>query len=367
MIPSDVLIIGASVGGLTVAEALRHKGFRGRIRIVGDEPHPPYDRPPLSKEILTGKAPAGPPVLRTPGRLDALDAKWLLGRRAVRLRHDTRVVELDDGRALSYDVLVIATGSMAKPHGTARTLRTVDDALALRAELHTARHVAVLGAGVLGCEVAAAARTLGRRVTLIGREPVPMAGRLGPTLGAYLADLHRDRGVRLRTGSDTGDADLVVAAVGSEPATGWLDNSGLRIDDGVRCDSHLRAAPSVYAVGDVARWSDHPDDVGIRLETRTNATEQGLVAAANILGADRLYRPVPYFWTEQYEIRIQVHGVVTPHARIRVVDGDLRLGRFLALAEADGTTTAAIGWNHPLGVRQAHRLLRGDLTTTRNR
>ncbi|MEU5846212.1 NAD(P)/FAD-dependent oxidoreductase [Saccharopolyspora shandongensis] len=382
-VPDDVLIVGASVGGLTVAEALRRKGFTGRIRVVGEEPRPPYGRPPLSKEVLIGRWSAEAVHLRPAGGLDELGVDWLLGHRAKQLRLDTRTVALDRGKALSYGALVIATGLVPnRPDGftDAHTLRTLDDALRLRQKLQTARRVAVIGAGVLGCEVAAACCVLGKQATLIDPGPAPMALQLGAELGSHVAALHESRGVRLRTGvgaarliSEDGktsgvelasgevvEADLAVLAAGSAPATGWLVDSGLRLEDGVCCDASLRAADDVYAVGDVARWHD-PGTGTARLETRTNATEQALVVADNILGGDRRYNPIPYFWSDQYDTKIQVHGVIAAHARIRIAEGDPREGRFLALAEGDDGVTAAIGWNHPRGVRTARRTLRSPL------
>ncbi|GAA2786979.1 NAD(P)/FAD-dependent oxidoreductase [Saccharopolyspora taberi] len=374
---SDVVVVGASVGGLTVAEALRGKGFTGRISLVGDEPRLPYDRPPLSKEVLTGRWSAEALHLRDSRRLDELEIDWLLGHRAERLRLGSRTVELDGGKALHYGSLVIATGLVPRrPAGFAgaRTLRTLGNALRLKQELRTAQRVAVIGGGVLGCEVAAAANTLGKQVVLIEPGQVPMAAQLGAELGGHVAALHESRGVRLTTGAgavrlvegtshveltsgEVVEADLAVLAIGSAPATGWLEGSGLHLDDGVRCDASLRAADDVHAVGDVARWSDGTGTTA-RLETRTNAAEQALVVAANILGGDRRYDPVPYFWSDQYGVRIQVHGAITPDARIRIVEGNPGEDRFLALAEQGGVVTAAIGWNHPRGVRAARRMLR---------
>ncbi|ONI88289.1 hypothetical protein ALI144C_07595 [Actinosynnema sp. ALI-1.44] len=392
-IPDDVLVAGASVGGLTVAEALRRKGYTGRIRIVGEEPHLPYDRPPLSKEVLTGTWPVDRIYLRGQDRLAELGVDWVLGVRAERLDPHARTVKTDDGRVLPYGALVIATGLVPRrlpgqPNlAGVHTLRSLDDTLNLKRELQDAHRVVVVGAGVLGCEIAAAARTLGKAVTLVDPESTPMARQLGVELGRHVAAMHEAHGVRLHTGTTVTrllgtdgrisaialpgnqivEADVVVLAAGSIPATRWLDGSGLDLDDGVGCDASLRAAPDVYAVGDVARWPAPWTDTALRLETRTNATEQALVVADNILGADRLYRPIPYFWSDQYDTKIQVHGVITPHARTRVVEGDPREGRFLALAEDGGVVTAAIGWNNPRGVRTARRLLGHEtnlITTT---
>ncbi|WP_433510173.1 NAD(P)/FAD-dependent oxidoreductase [Nonomuraea sp. CA-143628] len=414
---SGVLIVGASAGGLTVAEVLRAKGYAGQIRLVGQEPHLPYDRPPLSKEVLAGAWPAERVFLRDAARLDALGAEFILGRRAEQLDTAARTVDLDDGRTLSYDTLVIATGLSprrppflgglggvhtlgaedlvgvhtlpAQDLAGVHTLRTLDDALALRERLRGARRVAVIGAGVLGCEIAATARTLGTGVTLIDPLPTVMVRQLGDELGSLVGALHESHGVRVRTGvgvasltraaaedgagadgpggdnpgervgaveltsGESVPADVVVIAVGSVPATGWLAGSGLSLTDGVECDSHCRAAPGVYAVGDVARW--HHDFLGtsIRLENRTNATQQAMAVAADIMGDGAPYTPIPYFWTDQYDVKLQIHGHIPPGARLRPLDGEPGSGRFAALAQVDGVPTAAIGWNHPRGVRIA--------------
>ncbi|MFG1960743.1 NAD(P)/FAD-dependent oxidoreductase [Nonomuraea sp. NPDC049028] len=279
------------------------------------------------------------------------------------------------------------------------TLRTLDDALALRERLRGARRVAVIGAGVLGCEIAATARTLGAEVTLVDPLPTVMVRQLGDELGSLVGALHESHGVRVRTGvgvagltgAAAGDgpgrdgpgadrlggggpaglvgaveltsgesvpADVVVIAVGSVPATGWLAGSGLSLTDGVECDSHCRAAPGVYAVGDVARWHHELLGTSIRLENRTNATQQAMAVAADIMGDGAPYTPIPYFWTDQYDVKLQIHGHIPPGARLRPLDGEPGSGRFAALAEVDGVPTAAIGWNHPRGVR----LARGHVT-----
>ncbi|MFC4013852.1 NAD(P)/FAD-dependent oxidoreductase [Nonomuraea purpurea] len=380
---TQVLVVGASVGGLTVAEALRRKGHAGPITLVGAEPHPPYDRPPLSKEILAGDWPDERAFLRDRAQLDALGAEFVLGRRAERLDAEARKIELDDGRTLSYDTLVIATGlvprrlSFQGGLGGVHTLRTLDQARALRAHLLTALNVAVIGAGVLGCEIAATARELGLSVTLVDPVPVVMARQLGDELGALVAALHVRHGVQVRTGvgvaglaGDGGHvsgveltdgsrvpADLVVVATGSTPATGWLAGSGLSIEDGVVCDSRCRAAPGVYAVGDVARWHHERLGGSVRLENRTNVVQQALAVADAIMGADALYTPIPYFWTDQYDVKLQIHGTIPPGARLRPVDGEPGQARFAALAEVDGLAVAAIGWNHPRGVMAARRRL----------
>ncbi|MBB5080925.1 NAD(P)/FAD-dependent oxidoreductase [Nonomuraea endophytica] len=369
----NVLIVGASIGGLTVAEVLRRRGFDGAITLVGEERHPPYDRPPLSKQVLTGSWPAERTRLLGSDALDGLGVEWVLGRRAVHLDRGGRVVALDDGRRLPYDRLVIATGLTPRllPGQPVldglRTLRTIDDALALRGELKDAARVAVVGAGVLGCEVAAGARTLGLEVTLVDPAPAPMARHLGARLGALVARTHRGHGVDVRvssevhaftgtagrvdglelTGGEKIRADLVIVTIGAIPATGWLIGSGLDLSDGVTCDAYGQAAPGVYAVGDVARFPTG------RVESRTNATEQAVAVAGNILGDERPFSSIPYFWTDQYDVKLQIHGRIGHDDRIRWIEGEPGAGRWVALAENGDEVTAAIGWKHARGVRLA--------------
>ncbi|MEU4654937.1 FAD-dependent oxidoreductase [Streptomyces sp. NPDC023723] len=377
---AGVVIVGASVGGLTVAERLRGGGFTGPLTLVDADPEPPYDRPPLSKQVLDGRWPPDQARLRDPASLAALGLDLRLGRTAVRLDTDARRLVLDDGERLAYRTLVLATGLHARtlPRQPAlagvHTLRTLRDARRLRADLEGTRRVVVVGAGVLGCEIAATARTLGHYVTLVEPEPHPMRRVLGDRLGAHVARLHTGRGVRLLTstavagpvgahGRVTGvrtahgevlPADVVVVAVGGRPATDWLAGSGLTLDDGVVCDTRSRAAEHVYAVGDVARF---PDGRGTRLENRTNATEQGLFVAADILGARSAYRPLPYLWSDQFGVRIQVYGGVPAHAAVRIVQGAAAEGRFVAHAEADGRLVGIVGWNSAAGLRGARALL----------
>lgn len=331
---ADVLVVGGSVGGLTTVEALRARGFRGTVQVVGAEPHLPYDRPPLSKKVLSGEWEQERAYLRSQAQLDSLDAEFLLGRRAVGVDVEGHGVVLDDGRKLGYGRLVLATGLTPRTllgTGSLRgvwPLRTLDDCAGLRAELLSARGLVVVGAGVLGCEIAATARRMGLEVTLIDMSPVPMWRQTGPVIGRALSELHSAQGVRVRMGTgitglleergrvtgvgiDGGEvipADVVVTTIGSVPATDWLNGSGLALDDGVLCDERGRAATDVYAVGDVARWAEGRVRVGPRLENRTNAVQQAVFVAGDITGAQDDYRQVPYFWTDQYDIRIQEIG-----------------------------------------------------------
>ncbi|MEU1215909.1 FAD-dependent oxidoreductase [Streptomyces sp. NPDC005790] len=377
MTPSRVLVVGASAAGLTTAEALRRKGYQGELTLLGAERHLPYDRPPLSKQVLAGTRTPDTARLRTPEALAALDAELLLGDPAAGLDPASRTVRTASGRELSADAVVVATGLRPRtlpgqPDAEGvHVLRTLDDALALRATLLTSRRLVVVGEGVLGSEIAATARSMGLDVTLAGPRPAPLLDQFGPMVSDLLAALHTGHGVRLRLGHAVGGltvargrvtgvrldteevlpADVVVVAIGGAPATGWLTGSGLRIDNGLVCDSRCRAAEGIYAVGDVAAWHHELFDAPMRLENRTNATEQALAVADNILGADRPYTPVPYFWTDQFEARIQAHGRLGPDAGVTVVDGDPTSGRFVVRYERDGRVTGVLGWNMPKQAR----------------
>lgn len=375
--PAHVLVVGASASGLTTVEALRRKEYTGRITVLGAEPHAPYDRPPLSKQILSGAWEPGRAALRTEEMLATLDAEFVLGDPAVALDPVTRTVRTRSGRDLRADAIVIATGVRPRrlPGQDGLTgvhvLRTLDDALALRQDLLAGSRLVVVGEGVLGAEIAATARTLGLDVTLAGPLSGPLALQVGPLVSGLLAELHRERGVRLRLGNgvvgltddegrvsgvqlSTGEvlpADVVVVAIGASPATEWLADSGLPLDNGVVCDSRCRAAEGIYAVGDVARWQHEQFGQLIRLENRTNATEQAMAVAGAILGADEAYTPVPYFWTDQFDAKLQVHGFLPADAEVDVVEGDVAARRFVARYRSGGRVTGVLGWNMPKQTR----------------
>ncbi|MFC4123010.1 NAD(P)/FAD-dependent oxidoreductase [Nonomuraea zeae] len=389
--PGSILIVGASAGGLSTAEALRRHGYAGRLTLLDAEPHLPYDRPPLSKQVLAGAWEPARAQLRTQEQLDALGAEFVRGEPAAALDAADRTVTTASGRVLRADFLVVATGLTPRrlpqngpesgpkngpESGTAgvHVLRSLDDVLTLRAHLTPTARLVVVGEGVLGAEIAATARTMGLEVTLAGLGDTLLGDQLGHVLGTMLARAHTARGVRLRLGTAvdgltsaggrvtgvrlaTGEvlpADAVVVAIGCRPATAWLAGSGLTIGDGVECDSRCRAAEGVYAVGDVASFEHQGLGRRLRLENRTNATEQAQAVAANILGADRPYLPIPYFWTDQYDIKIQAHGLPSPAAEVSIAEGDPDQHRFTAVYREGGRITGVLGWNMP---KQA-RLLR---------
>ncbi|MER6530521.1 FAD-dependent oxidoreductase [Streptomyces sp. NPDC001508] len=370
------MVVGASVAGMTAVETLRRRGFNGTITLIGDEVHAPYDRPPLSKQVLTGSWEHDRLALREDDALNRLEIERRLGIRAAALDLEHRTVELENQDRVPYDGLIITTGVTPRHLPTGHhlagvhVLRTIDDALALRTRLRVGSRLVVVGAGFLGCEVAAAARGAGVQVTIVDPHPAPMARQLGEDIGRRLADLHREQGVEIQCGSTvrglrgdstvtgvelaTGDilpADLVLVAIGSTPATQWLEGSGLVLDDGVVCDATCRAAPGVYAAGDVARWWHPTLGRHIRVEHRMNATEQAVAAATNLLGAEQPFAPVPYFWTDQYEHRIQAYGTFPRGSFAEVIGGDIDKRQFIARYVQDDRIAGVLAWNMPRELR----------------
>jgi 3-phenylpropionate/trans-cinnamate dioxygenase ferredoxin reductase subunit len=384
----SVAIVGMSLAGLRAAETLRRGGFDGRISAIGAEPHLPYDRPPLSKELLAGKWEPDGVVLRKQG-VDDLDLDWRLGQRAVALDLADRAVELEGGERVEFDGLVIATGSQprrlpAPASGReldgVHVLRTLDDALAIRARLDTRPRVVVVGAGFIGAEVAATCRGRGLDVTVLEALPQPMVRGLGPSIGAVCAALHRDHGVDLRLGvsveaiegegrvervrlggGELIDADLVVVGIGVTPSTGWLEGSGLTVSDGVVCDETCLAAPGVVVAGDAARWPNPLfDGESMRLEHWTNATEQGVAAAERLLVGDGVatpFAPVPFVWSDQYDVKIQSVGRFNAGDELHLAHGTLDERRFVALFGRAGRLVGALGFGRPRHVMQYRRMI----------
>jgi NADPH-dependent 2,4-dienoyl-CoA reductase/sulfur reductase-like enzyme len=344
-----VVVVGASAAGLAATETLRREGFEGTITLVGDEPYAPYDRPPLSKQLLSREWQPDRLRLRSDEDLSGLDIDLRLDSAAAGIDLDAHTVELATGDVLAYDRLVVATGVSPRllPGSGGHVLRTLDDSLRLRSRLASGRRLVVVGAGFLGAEVAAAARGFGCEVTLLEPAPVPLAHAVGEAVGSMIAATHVEQGVILRTGIGVDEvvpegvrltdgevvrADEVLVAVGSVPNTDWLEGSGLELADGIVCDEYCSAAPDVYAAGDVARWHNPLFGRSMRVEHRTRAAEQGMAAARNLLrGAEgRPFAPVPYFWSDQYDMRIQAYGYLRGHEEVRVVEGALSERHFIA-------------------------------------
>ncbi|GAA2528809.1 NAD(P)/FAD-dependent oxidoreductase [Winogradskya humida] len=364
-----VVVVGASAAGLATAEALRRFGHDGPLVLIGEETHPPYDRPPLSKQLLSGAWHPDKLALTGVG-----DLELRLGAEAIELDVDARQVRLDDGSRVGYDDLVVATGARARRLpgtdgiGGVHVLRTLDDALALREALTAKPHLLVVGGGFVGAEAAAVARELGCPVTLVTDIAQPMGDVLGTELGAMLAGLHREHGVVVHTGAaveeivhergrasgvrvkggTTLEAGLILVGIGAQPNVEWLGGSGLTLGNGVECDETLYAGHGVWAAGDVASWPDPRTGVRHRIEHRTNAGEQGIAVARNLLAgraAATAFTTVPYVWSDQYDRKIQIYGSTRGADDIRVVEGSTGEGRLIALYAKNGVVSAAVGIN----------------------
>lgn len=379
-----VAVIGASLAGLSAARALRAQGYDGRLVLVGEEDHPPYDRPPLSKAFLLGGASEADLALTAPEDAD-LGLEWQLGRRAEHLDAAAGLVRLAGGEELRADGIVLATGARARRLlGTdgldgVHVLRSLEDARALREALPAAAHVVIVGAGFIGAEVASAARALRREVTVVEALPVPLAGVLGPEMGAACARLHGDHGVRLLTGTGVArlrgrqrvdavelldgrvlPADLVVVGIGAAPAVEWLAGSGLRISGGVLTGADgATGIPGVVAVGDCATPYDPVLGTHVRVEHWTHALEQPAAAAAVLLGRTPPPPALPYFWSDQYGHTIQYAGRHAAGDTVRVVEGDPGQHSFLAVYEREGRPVAALGMDQPRLFTGLRRQLRG--------
>jgi len=376
-----VVVVGASLAGLRAAEEIRHEGHTGPVVVVGEELHAPYDRPPLSKQVLSGKWDAERIRHHTPDAHDALDLEFRLGRRATGLDVASRVVALDDGTELGFDGLVIATGAATRPlagtEGMANVwmLRTLDDCLGIRADLAAAGEeprLVVVGAGFIGSEVAATCQGLGARVTLLEAHHTPLARVLGDEMGQVCADLHLANGMDLRCSvtidhleSDPGGpdpvtvvlddgtrlaADVVVVGIGVTPSIGWLAGSGVPLDNGVRCDGSLFAADGVVAAGDVANWTRPTTGRPARVEHWTNAAEGGAAGARNLLAGSAgatPYDPVPFFWSDQYTTKIQMIGLPGADDEVVVVSGSGTEGKLVALYRAGDRLGAVLTLSQP--------------------
>lgn len=388
-----IVIVGSSLAGLRAAESLRQDGHDGPLVIVGDEHHRPYDRPPLSKQVLTRKAAPEAIALPVP---DDLDAEWVLGTAATGLDTERRRVLLAGAEDLAYDGLVIATGAQprvlpfAPPGPGVHYLRTLDDAVALRDDLAGSRGLVVIGAGFIGLEVASSAQELGVPVVVLEALPVPLERALGADIGRAVMQWQLSKGTDLRAGVGVEEvvgvggagsgrpegvrlsdgtvipADTVVVGIGVAPATGWLAGSGVDVADGVRCDRYLRVlaggrpVPGVVAAGDVARW-DHPGyGESVRVEHWTNATEAGEAAARTLLLGEEAgpFAPTPYFWSDQHGVKLQFVGRAAAGDQTAVIEGSFEEDRVLVAYGAQGRLVGALGLRRPARVMAMQRLIR---------
>jgi len=363
------VIVGGGLAAARTAEQLRRAEYAGPITIVSDEVHLPYDRPPLSKEVLRSEI--DDTALKPRDWYDEKDITLRLGQAATGIDTAAQTVALADGTSLGYDELVIATGlvprripSLPDLDGI-RVLRSFDECMALRTHASSAKKAVVVGAGFIGCEVAASLRGLGVDVVLVEPQPTPLASVLGEQIGALVTRLHRDEGVDVRTGIGVAEvrgqghvdtvvltdgtevpADLVVVGIGSHPATDWLDGSGIEVDNGVVCDESGRtSAPHVWALGDVASWRDAAGHQ-VRVEHWSNVADQTRVVVPAMLGREVPSTVVvPYFWSDQYDVKIQCLGEPEATDTVHIVEDDGR--KFLAYYERDGALVGVVGGGLP--------------------
>lgn len=367
-------MVGASLAGLSAARSLRKQGYDGRLVVIGDELHRPYDRPPLSKEFLAGTLGEADLSLETDD--EDLRAEWLLGARAAGLDRAERAVRLADGREVRADGIVIATGAVARTlpgsEGLAgvHTLRTLDDARALRDELAGGGRLVVIGGGFIGAEVASTAYALGLDVTVVEAAPTPLAGPLGATMGDVVSALHVDHGVRLLcgvgvkglSGERRVDAvlledgrsipgDIVVVGVGARPCVEWLEGSGVELDNGVKCGADGRTSlAGVVAVGDCANWYDPRAGAHRRVEHWTGARERPDAAIATLLAGGAVEPGVPrppYFWSDQYGVKIQFAGHAAAADSVTIEAGAADDRDVLAVYRRAGVPVAVLGMNQP--------------------
>ena len=365
-----IVIVGGGLAAARTAEQLRKSEFSGPVTIVSDEVHLPYDRPPLSKDVL--HADLDDVTLKPAEFYAENDITLRLGSAARNVDTAAQTVTLADGSVLGYDELVIATGlvprripSFPELDGI-RVLRSLDDALALREQASSARNAVIVGAGFIGCEVAASLRKLGVAVVLVEPQPTPLASVLGEQVGALVTRLHRAEGVDVRTGVGVAevrgqdgrvtsvfltdgtelDADLVVVGIGSRPATDWLEGSGVAVDNGIVCDEAGRtSAPHVWALGDAASWRDATGHQ-VRVEHWSNVAEQARVVVPRMLGQEPPEAVVvPYFWSDQYDVKIQCLGEPEAGDIVHIVEDDGR--KFLAYYERDGVVAGVVGGGMP--------------------
>ena len=391
-----IVVVGASLAGLRAAETLRSSGYDDIITLIGAEPHMPYDRPPLSKQFLKGDWDADRIGLRRADQYEPLQLDIRLGLAAIKLDSVGKTVTLANGDVVPFDGCIIATGTAARrlPFGHdlegVHTLRTLDDAIALREALDHGARLAIVGGGFIGSEVASTARGKGCEVDIFEAAPVPLGRVLGPAMGAALGALHLLHGTRLHVNANitgfahaagnrvagiiladgtTVGADAVLVGVGSQPVTGWLEGSGLTLRDGIVCDMMLHAvgAPGVFAAGDVCRWPDgRREGAEARLEHWTNATEQGAAAAKNLLaflagGAGEPFSSVPFVWSDQYGSRIQFLGHSAATDDVAVVRGNVVEGKFVAAYGRNGVLVGALGVNMPKDLMGFRKLLAADM------
>ena len=378
-----IVVIGAGQAGGWAAKTLRDDGYAGTVTVIGEEPYPPYERPPLSKEVLLGEKPAESSYLWPDGSFGEWGVELRTGVEATAIDRVAKTVALGGGGALAYDKLLIATGGRVRrlPIPGAELdgvhyLRGIDDSAAIRADLGEGARLVVIGGGWIGLEVAAAARTLGAEVAVLESFDRLCARALTPDMSAYLLDVHRGRGVDVRLGAtieavtggdrvsgvrlaggETLPATAVVIGIGILPNVELAEAAGLEVDNGVRVDASCRTSdPHIFAAGDV---TNHPNDLlgrNIRLESWENAQNQGIAAGRAMLGGDTPYREIPWFWSDQYDVNIQLVGLPEDFDET-VIRGEREAGQFVEFYMKGGRIDGAAAINNPRDIRFAKRLM----------
>jgi 3-phenylpropionate/trans-cinnamate dioxygenase ferredoxin reductase subunit len=384
------IIVGASQGGATAAAQLREEGYGGRIVLIGAEPVPPYERPPLSKEFLRGQQPLEAADIRPEGWYESNDIELRLGTRAERIDTDARQVVLERGERIGFDQAVIATGSRNRRPpipgidlANVFSLRTAADAQAIADAASGATRAVLVGMGFIGAEVAASLRYLGLDVTVVEFAETPLQRVLGPELGGTLEALHRDHGVEMhfRTGAErfegdgrfealltntglTLEGDFAVVGIGVDPVTEVAEGSAIEVDNGILVDAALRTnVAGVFAIGDVARH-DHPVFGPIRVEHYDNALKMGAHVAGSMLGRNAPFDDAHWFWSDQYDADIQMAGFATEWDEM-VVRGNMEAREFAAFLLKDGQLLSVFAMDRPKDVRRSMKLIQAKAHPSR--
>lgn len=393
--PERVVIVGSSVGGIRTGQALRAGGFDGDIVVIGAEDVAPYDKPPLSKEFLSGQKSVTQFALLPRDGWEGAGLEPVLGHRATVLDCDAKHVTLESGDRIGYDRLVIATGARPRQltdtagNPVGHTVRDLDDSAALKSAMERGGHVVVIGGGFISCEVASTARQLGCAATIVTAVAVPLEAAVGHEVGGLLSSLHSEAGTTVLAGAtvdavhrrgDAGarvvladgrvlDANVLVAGIGVTPNTEWLAGSGVTLEDGVRTDEFCRVLGmnDIYAVGDVANWHDVSTGQPRRVGHWTNAVDQAALVAYNIIHTDqpRKYQPAPYFWSDQYGSKIQMIGHIAPADTVDIRHFEVS-GRpcWAAVFSRQDRLAAAVtfGWPRAMAVLRRLWLQRADVS-----
>ncbi len=378
-----ILIVGAGQAGAQAVQSLRQGGYQGALTLVGNEPHLPYQRPPLSKKYLTGETDEERLLLRPAAMYRDLDVDVRLGVAATQLDTTRHRVRLADGTVLPYSKLLIATGMRARPLAIPGidlpgvvTLRSMLDAARIRRDLDPSNRVVVIGGGYIGLEVAAIARGMGLQVTVLEAAGRVLGRVVAPEVSRFFTKLHLDHGLDLRVatgviaveGNGRAEAvvladgsrvpaDLVLLSIGAIPDTALAEAAGIEVRDGILVDAGARtSAPEVYAAGDCARFQSARFGRSIRLESVQNAIDQAKAAASAMLGQQPVYDPVPWFWSDQYDVKLQIVGLSHGYDTIHI-DGDPEAGPFSVAYVGDGRLLAVDSINHPRRHMQARKMI----------